>query len=281
MDTFSKSSLSWILIGSLLFAGGCASNLGEPEKPAPIMQAQPPETALPSNKPVSEPTAAQKPVTLPPAKTKVKDEPKAASPTVIPEVKGQKPIPEPGKTEVKPVKPAPEPVITQLPVVTEQPLPAPVAPAVESIPVALDKMPIKIHDQWVVDSNESHCILKSIPVQMDDGQGGTRVTFWLTPGLLQFKTNSDIDLSYRGIGIQVDGGRSFVLESVEHRTNPQIMKQRQALLDSMQNGQSLRLTLGFWPTWPATHTYEVTIPLTSFGTAFKTWETCNQLLKTK
>jgi hypothetical protein len=267
MDTFSKSSLSWILIGSLLFAGGCASNLGEPEKPAPSTQAQPPETALPSNKPASEPTAAQKPVTLHPAKTKVKAEPKAASPMVIPEVKGQKPIPEPVKTP--------------LPVVTEQPSPAPVAPAVESIPVAVDKMPIKIHDQWVVDRNESHCILKSIPVQMDDGQGGTRVTFWLTPGLLQFKTNSDIDLSYQGTGIQVDGGRSFVLESVEHRTNPQIIKQRQALLDSMQNGRSLRLTLGFWPTWPVTHTYEVTIPLTSFGTAFKTWETCNQLLKTK
>jgi hypothetical protein len=46
----------------------------------------------------------------------------------------------------------------------------------------------------------------------------------------------------------------------------------------MKTGQQLQLTVGFWPTWPVTRPYAVSIPLTHFATAMKAWETCNQLL---
>ena len=142
-------------------------------------------------------------------------------------------------------------------------------------------MPLTIRDQWVLDRSESQCFLKSAPVRMEDGQGGTRVTLHIAPGSLSINTESDIDLSYTGTGINIDGSRHFGLETVDRRTNLSFSKQRQAILASMQSGRDLQVTLGFWPTWPVTQTYSVHIPLTHFATAMNAWETCNQLLSRK
>lgn len=112
---------------------------------------------------------------------------------------------------------------------------------------------------------------------MDDGQGGTRISLWLTATELAFLTESEIDLSYTGTGLTIDG-RTFALETVERRTNPVFSKQRAAILAAMRSGQTLQLSLGFWPTWPITHTYSVSFPIQHFGTAYSAWETCNRLL---
>ena len=64
-------------------------------------------------------------------------------------------------------------------------------------------------------------------------------------------------------------------------TNLTFTRQRNTLLSDMEKGHTLQLTLGFWPTWPVTHTYSVTLPLDNFGSAVHAWETCNQLLKSK
>lgn len=113
---------------------------------------------------------------------------------------------------------------------------------------------------------------------MDDGQGGTRASLWLTANELTVQTESDIDLSYSGTGISIDSGRHFALESVQRRTNIAFSKQRSALLAAMKSGQTLELTLGFWPTWPVTQTYSARFPLQHFASAYAAWETCNTLL---
>lgn len=154
-------------------------------------------------------------------------------------------------------------------------------PATETLAVSLDNMPLNIRDEWILDRNESRCVLKSAPVQMEDGQGGTSVTLLIAPGNFTVNTQSDIDLSYKNTGLQIDGSRHFELETIEAHTNLRFNKQRQAILDSMQGGKDLRLTLGFWPTWPITHTYSVDIPLAHFATAMKAWDTCNRLLSRK
>lgn len=151
-------------------------------------------------------------------------------------------------------------------------------PVLETLEVTLDTMPLTIHDAWILDHTETQCLLKTTSLKMDDGQGGTPVTLQITPDSLTILTRSDIDLSYEGTGLLIDGKRKFALETVERRTNLSFNTQRQAILDSMRSGRELTLTLGFWPTWPVTHTYSLAIPLTHFATAFQAWETCNQLL---
>lgn len=159
---------------------------------------------------------------------------------------------------------------------------APTAPPrTDTIKVTLNNLPLTIHDHWILDRTETQCLLKNTPVKMDDGQGGTSITLLLTPGSLQINTESDIDTSYTGTGITIDNQHHFALETVERRTNLSFSKQRQSLLASMQTGQQLQLTLGFWPTWPVTHTYSVNLPLQHFASAQKAWETCNQLLSRK
>ena len=151
-------------------------------------------------------------------------------------------------------------------------------PPDEVVAVALDKLPLTIHGEWILDRSETLCTLKSVPQKMDDGQGGTDVTLSLAPGSLLFHTRSAIDPSYAGTGVTIDGDRRFSLETVEHGTDLRFGRQRQALLAAMQSGRDLQLTLGFWPTWPVTHTYSVDIPLQYFPSALQAWKTCNRLL---
>jgi hypothetical protein len=136
---------------------------------------------------------------------------------------------------------------------------------------------MSIHGQWTLNRDEARCTLQSAVQRMDDGQGGSKVSLWLTPNEMSFLTESDIDLSYTGTGVTV-GEKHFDLETVDRRTNPAFSRQRRALLDAMKGGQTLELTLGFWPTWPVTHTYSVSFPLQHFATAYAAWETCNTQL---
>ncbi len=294
MNTIRTFPLLWLLIGCLLITSGCAYNRARP-KPSPEAQSRPVQTVQPTPakptatiptpkpapeiqsiaKPTPEPTPTPKPapVTHAIAKPTPKSTPTPKPAPVTHSVAKPAPTPKPMEPEPEQLKPAP-PAVRKKPKTAEK-------PPVEAIPVALNKLPINVHGQWIVDRNESQCMLKSIPVRMDDGQGGTRVTLLLTPDQLQFNTDSVVDLSYTGTGISVDDGRSHALETVANGTNLQFVKQRKALLNSMQSGQSMQLTIGFWPTWPVTHTYAVSIPLTYFASAMQAWERCNQLLKTK
>lgn len=298
MDTLCNTPPAWLIIGGLLLTtGGCASyNARTGPPPAPERVQTPPKTTSQATQPAVTATATPAPVPATPAVEKpaarpepvTKPESAASKPRTKPTPTAVRPTPKPEEVSTrptapaaKPAQPAPTPQEQPPPDVVQSQPPAPASAEAETITVALDEMPISIHDQWMVDRNVSQCILTSAPVHMDDGQGGTPVTFQLTPDSLHFRTRSKIDLSYTGTGIRVDDTPAFELETVDDGTNLQISRQREALLQRMRNGRSLQLTLGFWPSWPVTHTYAATLSLANFGTAMKTWETCNRLLNTQ
>lgn len=253
-----------------------------PATPTPV-----PTSATTAPGSVSKPPATSTPAPVTVAKPKPEPKPAASkqiAPTpvaVINKPQSKPAISKPKPTVTAPVveKPESKTIAPESSVALITPTPAPTqAPVVETIAVALDKLPITIHGQWVLDRNETQCMLQNTPLKMDDGQGGTRVTFLLAPGSLMINTDSDIDLSYKGTGIKIDQQQPFALEDIDHRTNLSFSKQRQAILASMKTGRSMELTLGFWPTWPVTQTYSVNISLEHFATAMKAWENCNQLM---
>ena len=289
MDMLRKFPLAGLVAGSLLLTAGCAynkANTTPSPQPAPrpaVTHPQPnhPATAMVTPAPKAEPKPAVTTTAKTATKPKVVHKPPTPKKTRVTKTVALKPAPKPEPK--KPAEPSPQKVAPMpLQPAGEQTISTPPAlQPVETVHVALDKLPLSIHDQWVVDLSHSQCLLKSKPVKMEDGQGGTTVTFRLTPESLEFLTKSDIDPSYKGTGVQIDDGRIFPLETVADVTNLTFTRQRNTLLSDMEKGHTLQLTLGFWPTWPVTHTYSVTLPLDNFGSAVHAWETCNQLLKSK
>jgi len=234
----------------------------KPEQPPVKPVLKPASPATPAS-----PRAASLQASAPPAAVipkPVKTDVVKPAPPLKPELSKPEPSkPEPGKPEAALIAPSPT---------------APVTPATETLTIALNDLPLSIHGQWTLDRDESRCTLQSVTQKMEDGQGGTKIHLWLTTNEMSFLTESDIDLSYTGTGITIDGGQHFDLETIERRTNPVFSKQRATLLDAMKSGKSLQLTLGFWPSWPVTHTYSVSFPLQHFATAYAAWETCNTQL---
>lgn len=268
----------------------------DPEKARPVLAipattAPATATAAPAvpTTPKPTPTATPKPVVMPtptPAKpASVAATPATRAPALKPAAPVQSANAKPPATSPNPVpvttapaasKPSPETSVAMITPPTVAP-----APVIETLKVTLDNMPLNIRGEWILDRTETQCLLTTAPLKMEDGQGGTPVTLQIAPGSFTILTRSDIDLSYTGTGLFIDDKRPFSLETVERRTNLSFSKQRQAILDSMRSGRELKLTLGFWPTWPVTHTYSLSIPLTHFATAINAWDTCNQLLSRK
>ena len=251
----------------------------KPQQPTPTPTPQP--TPQPTPKPAAQTTPANqgvavaKPVPQTAAKTPATRQPAPAKPE--PKPVETAPLPEKNASPTKPADSVALAATKTAPVAQEPAAPV-TTPASEAIKVSLDNLPLSIHGQWTLDRNESRCVLHSAVQKMEDGQGGTNVQLQLSPTEFTFTTQSDIDLSYSGTGIRIDGGTPFALENVERRTNLAFSRQRSALLGAMKTGQQLELSLGFWPTWPVTQTYSTRFPLQHFASAYTAWETCNKLL---
>lgn len=175
----------------------------------------------------------------------------------------------------------PASVVTQPSTEATKPAVEAAKPAAEALTVDLNNLPLSIHGEWTLDLDKSRCTLISAVQRMDDGQGGTKISLRISDDEFLFLTGSDIDPSYADTGITLDTGQHFALETVAQRTNVAFSKQRNALLNAMKKGQALRLTLGFWPTWPVTHTYSVSFPIQHFSTAYAAWESCNSLMQSR
>lgn len=264
-------------------AGTATSALSE----SPAAKSPVPAATTSSTTPVTAPKPVVMPTPTPAKPASVAATPATRAPALKPAAPVQSANAKPPVTSPKPnsvpvtttpaaSKPAPETSVAMITPPTVAP-----APVMETLKVTLDNMPLNIRGEWILDRTETQCLLTTAPLKMEDGQGGTPVTLQIAPGSFTILTRSDIDLSYTGTGLFIDDKRPFSLETVERRTNLSFNKQRQAILDSMRSGRELKLTLGFWPSWPVTHTYSLSIPLTHFATAINAWDTCNQLLSRK
>ena len=156
------------------------------------------------------------------------------------------------------------------------PLPSP-AKALE-----LEELPLTFN-LWTLDlaqtPSASECILRSRPVSMEDGQGSTTLTAQITDNAVIFKTRSMIDTSYENTGIQIDQGRQIPLEKLHTEESVIYSSGYGDVMDLMEQGKTLTVSLGFWPTWPVTQAYEAKIDLTNFDQALQSLKQCSLLLR--
>ena len=184
--------------------------------------------------------------------------------------------------EPEPVKPIPEPETVkpeQAETVTQEDTlvaPEPAAEIPATILFTLDQLPLTIADTWILAGDQDACSLQTVPVTMDDGAGETTVSLKLSKTEWLVDTKSDIDPSYSGTGLFFSNGVHIPLESIVKATKISISKQKQQLTDALKHSESVRVALGFWPTWPVSETQSKTISVAHFQQALNAWETCNQ-----
>lgn len=149
------------------------------------------------------------------------------------------------------------------------------------IKMDLNALPIT-YFQWVVDyavlpkSNHIQCSLRTKSLTMDDGEGGTPVYLSVGQNGVQAVTKSNIDMEYPGSGLQIDMNPRHNVDKVQKETIAVFEKDWPKLLEEIKSGQHATVTLGFWPTWPMTHTYSVTFDLDHFAAAWRALQTCQQ-----
>lgn len=149
------------------------------------------------------------------------------------------------------------------------------------VTVKLELLPMTIASNWILDQEAAlpakNCVLRSNTILMEDGQGSTRVYLELTPKQFNIRTKSNIDLGYEGDGLQIDT-TPFELESLLNETSLAFTRQYNDLLRALKQGETLKITLGFWPSWPVSQTYSSTVPITGFDVAYSAWNKCNKML---
>ena len=76
----------------------------------------------------------------------------------------------------------------------------------------------------------------------------------------------------------VDEGRHFALDQLVRESDLMFTKDYAAMTQAFIEGRNLRVTLGFWPTWPVTETKSISISLQHFALAHRAWKQCQSLL---
>jgi len=188
-----------------------------------------------------------------------------------------KPVLKPQPVPNKPVQPAPPPTVPDPVPLSAEPIDPPAPPEPE-ISVTLEALPLHIAEEWTLSAGRDFCTLSTPPVRFDDGQGMSRLQLIFTPQHWLVKTRSDIDMSYTGTGLTVDEGRHFPLDQLVRDSDLMFTKDYAAMTQAFMEAQRLRITLGFWPSWPVTETKTITLSLQHFARAHRAWKLCQSLI---
>ncbi|OMH38668.1 hypothetical protein [Motiliproteus sp. MSK22-1] len=146
----------------------------------------------------------------------------------------------------------------------------------------LEELPITFN-RWTLElaqtASVSECLLRSKAVPIEDGQGSTTLVAQITEDAFILKTRSIIDTSYENTGIQIDQGQRIPIEQLHTEESVIYSSGYTRAMDLMKQGETLTVSLGFWPTWPITQAYEAKIDLTSFDQALESLRHCSLLLR--
>lgn len=148
--------------------------------------------------------------------------------------------------------------------------------------VELEKLPLSIGEYWTLSRDRSvsdQCVLSYSAASMSDGQGDTPVQFIVTHDEVLFKTKSNIDTTYAGTGLTVDDQLQTPIEKLYNDFSIVYKMHYLAVIESLKVGKTALLTLGFWPSWPVTHPYSVSLELGEFAAAQQALMTCLALEK--
>ena len=231
-----------------------------------ITKTQPKTTqAKVATKPTITTKTTIKPTTVKKPKPKLK--PKTKTVTAKP-----KATPAPTKMTTAATTPDPTLEISDQLHLANQPLPQ----------IALESLPLQF-DNWTLDQKsilldrQLHCVLSSNKLKLEDGAGGTPFYLQITDQGVVAVTKSNIDLKYPDTGLQIDTNSRIQVDRTISETAVVFEKNSSTLINQFRLGKLATVTLGFWPSWPMTQSYQAQIDLKSFPKAYQALLACNQL----
>ncbi|EAR20957.1 hypothetical protein [Nitrococcus mobilis] len=141
-------------------------------------------------------------------------------------------------------------------------------------------LPMALDHGWRLDRQRDvvdgapRCMLLSPAVTIFDGYYPAKVWLRINPVRAWVKTDSNIDNSYPGQGLRVDGGAlaPFAKKLLDEQTT----YTDASVLHGMAEGRTLTVALGFWPTWPKTKTQTARLDLAGFANAHAALQACSQ-----
>jgi len=148
--------------------------------------------------------------------------------------------------------------------------------------ISTEKYPLAFGENWFLNKSEgsstlkNDCFITSKTITLFDGYTDTTFFLQLSMTEILLKTDSNIDLSYPEVGIQID---SLVAHQITHITSPNIAtisEHYKELTSQLVNGQQVTIKLGFWPTWPITRTRHIQYDLKSFNEAYQMLLDCRE-----
>ena len=137
--------------------------------------------------------------------------------------------------------------------------------ATESWTVSMDEDPI---------TKSNVCLLISKTYTIEDGQTTTPVQLVYNGEKLFAKTKSDIDMTYPNIGLQIDTHDQHKITRVNNKNIAVFANTDHSIHQQFIDGRQARLTLGFWPTWPRTHSRMINFSLIGYTKAHKLFKKC-------
>lgn len=118
------------------------------------------------------------------------------------------------------------------------------------------------------------CVLETEDARMFDGYSKTKVKLKLTAGALQIKTNSNVDFSFKDVGIRIDYHDFIPADDIVDEKNVIFRSELDTIIAQFIKGLRVTLYMRFWPTYPATDNYQTTFSLLGFTKAYQEYQSC-------
>lgn len=120
------------------------------------------------------------------------------------------------------------------------------------------------------------CVLESNKLDFFDGYDNTGLKFRIMDDELYLLTRSNIDMSFKDVGVQVGANQIILADKVVDDQNVLIKKELPAFITQLRKKQEARIQLRFWPTYPATQTYSEDIKMDGFLSAYAEYQECTR-----
>lgn len=118
------------------------------------------------------------------------------------------------------------------------------------------------------------CTLVSASVTMPDGYQDTRVRLNINDQRLLVITQSNVDSGFGDIDLQVDGKAGIPADNVVDEQNVMFTTGIATIIGQFRKGNSARVHLRFWPSYPATQRYPAVFSLRGFTRAWNEFLEC-------
>ena len=123
-------------------------------------------------------------------------------------------------------------------------------------------------------TGRDRCLLQSKAEAISDGHDDIPIHLVLTVDALLVVTESNIDLTYPGIGLQVDRLDPIPIDRLFKKTMVVFDRDIATIVEEFIKGYRATVSLGFWPTWPKGQTQSATFSLLGFTQAYHAFRAC-------